>query len=337
MKKLTVFIIGIFLIIASTFAQSPKSFKYQAVVRDNSGTLLANHIVNFRISLLKGGSTGTAVYVETQKDTTNQFGLANLKIGSGTLVSGNFANINWGGDTYFVKIELDPNGNTAFTFMGTSQLLSVPYALYSEKSGDEIWEKSASSVFLSDTSLQVGIGNTNPSCGLEISKFKSFNTWHVMLQLTNPTDQAITFYEPDENKGWLFGANATSADKALSWKYYTNFLNQTGDVKMQLSPTGLLGVCEIKVASTWCDYVFAKEYKRMSLKELEGYIDCHKHLPNIPSAVDVETNGIYVGDMSKRMMEKIEELTLYIIDLNKSVEQLKAENAELKKKLNRVK
>jgi hypothetical protein len=71
----------------------------------------------------------------------------------------------------------------------------------------------------------------------------------------------------------------------------------------------------------------------MSLKELEKYIDCNKHLPNIPTAADVETKGLYVGDISKRMMEKIEELTLYVIELNKKNIELEEKVKFLEKQL----
>ncbi len=83
---------------------------------------------------------------------------------------------------------------------------------------------------------------------------------------------------------------------------------------------------ELKVklrSSGWPDYVFAKNYNLPSLSELEKYIQDNKHLPNIPSAAEVDANGIEVGDMQKRMMEKIEELTLYIIQLQKQVDELK--------------
>lgn len=86
-------------------------------------------------------------------------------------------------------------------------------------------------------------------------------------------------------------------------------------------------ICEelkVKLASSgWPDYVFADNYKLSSLTEIEKFINLHKHLPNIPSAVEVEKNGIEVGDMQKKIIEKIEELTLYIIQLEKQVAELK--------------
>jgi hypothetical protein len=87
----------------------------------------------------------------------------------------------------------------------------------------------------------------------------------------------------------------------------------------QLSVVGKIIAEEVKVQlyASWPDYVFGKNYKLMPLNELEESINKNKHLPNIPSAAEVEKDGISLGDMNKRLMEKVEELTLYIIDLNK--------------------
>jgi uncharacterized protein (TIGR02145 family) len=114
------------------FAQSPDAFKYQAVARDASGNILANTAVSFRISILSGSVTGTVVYTETHTGTTNSFGLVDLEIGKGTNPIGTFSGIAWGDNTYFVKVEMDPAGGTTFQDMGTSQLLSVPYALHAK-------------------------------------------------------------------------------------------------------------------------------------------------------------------------------------------------------------
>jgi hypothetical protein len=117
--------------INSAKAQAPQSFNYQAVARDAAGSVISNQAVSFRISLLQGSATGTNVYSETHAVTTNQFGLVNFAIGVGTVVSGSFANINWAGGAYFVKVELDATGGSTYVVMSTTQLISVPYALAS--------------------------------------------------------------------------------------------------------------------------------------------------------------------------------------------------------------
>jgi len=135
--SLTVIIALIIMLIGSSvFAQSPEAFKYQAIARDAGGNVLANQSVSLKISILKTSDTGTPVYVETHTVTTNSFGLINLNIGTGTIVSGNFSGIDWANDKYYLKVEMDPVGGTSYQAMGTSQLLSVPYALYAKSTGN---------------------------------------------------------------------------------------------------------------------------------------------------------------------------------------------------------
>ena len=122
-------------------AQTPSAFKYQTSVRDNTGKLLANKLVSFKISLLQGNENGTSVYTERHSLATNDFGVANFNIGAGNPLQGIFSNIDWGNGPYFLKIELDLNNGTNYVFMGTSQLLSVPYALYAAKSANAADDK----------------------------------------------------------------------------------------------------------------------------------------------------------------------------------------------------
>lgn len=121
------------------FGQVPKAYKYQAIARDNAGNIIANTKVSFRISILQGSISGSESYKETDTATTNQFGLANLSIGMGTIVSGLMDTINWGKSNYYIKVEFDPVGGSNFTTMGTSQMLSVPYALYSQNT-NQSWQ-----------------------------------------------------------------------------------------------------------------------------------------------------------------------------------------------------
>ena len=131
MKKIYTVIAGL-LLTASVFAQAPEKMSYQAVVRDASNSLTTNQAVGMQISILQTTATGTAVYVETQTPTTNANGLVSLEIGTGTVVSGDFTTIDWANDTYFIKTETDPTGGTTYTITGTTQLMSVPYALHAK-------------------------------------------------------------------------------------------------------------------------------------------------------------------------------------------------------------
>ncbi len=126
----------IFLLInTSLFAQAPQKMSYQAVIRNNSNVLVISSPVGMKISLLQNTANGVVVYSETQSTNTNTNGLVSLEIGSGTVVSGSFVSIDWSAGPYFIKTETDPLGGINYTISGTSQLLSVPYALYAANSG----------------------------------------------------------------------------------------------------------------------------------------------------------------------------------------------------------
>jgi hypothetical protein len=132
MKKL--YSLGIILLLAVTgVAQSPQKLSYQAIVRNAQGKLVSNANVGIRFSILQGSATGVVVYSETFTAATNVNGLVSVEIGTGTS-TGNFETINWALGPYFLKSETDPAGGTNYSITGVSQFLSVPYALYSEKS-----------------------------------------------------------------------------------------------------------------------------------------------------------------------------------------------------------
>jgi uncharacterized protein (TIGR02145 family) len=130
MKKL--YLILAIVLTTGLFAQSPQKMSYQAVIRNASNTLLSNTIVGMKISILQGSVNGTVVYAETQIPNTNANGLVSIEIGNGTVVSGGFANINWANGPFFIKTETDPTGLTNYSIVGTSQLLSVPFALHAK-------------------------------------------------------------------------------------------------------------------------------------------------------------------------------------------------------------
>ena len=125
-------ILAAVLMTATVWGQSPEKMSYQAVIRNSSNALVTSTNVGMQISILQGSETGTVVYTETQTTSTNANGLVSLEIGSGTVVSGTFATIDLANGPYFIKTETDPTGGTNYTIAGTSQLLSVPYALHAK-------------------------------------------------------------------------------------------------------------------------------------------------------------------------------------------------------------
>jgi hypothetical protein len=118
--------------LSAAIGQSPNSISYQAVIRDTGNQLVTDTQIGMRISILQGSETGSAVYVETHSRKTNLNGLITLEIGNGAGVLGDFNAIDWASGPYFIKTETDPTGGTNYTITGSSQLMSVPYALHAK-------------------------------------------------------------------------------------------------------------------------------------------------------------------------------------------------------------
>ncbi|MEP1094508.1 MAG: hypothetical protein ABJG78_05330 [Cyclobacteriaceae bacterium] len=137
MKKILPIIFSVFLTIQA-YAQSPDSFNYQAVIRDGAGEILSEQAIGVRMTILQGSATGSVVFRETFSQSTTSFGLLNLKIGTGSTVSGDFSTIDWSNGPYFVETSIDITGGTSYQVLGASQLLSVPFALYAKNSGSSV-------------------------------------------------------------------------------------------------------------------------------------------------------------------------------------------------------
>ena len=113
-------------------AQSPEKMSYQAVIRDGSDNLITSSNVGMRIQILQGSEFGAAVYVETHTPASNANGLVNIEIGAGNVVSGDFTTIDWSNGPFYIKSEVDTGGSDNYSITTTTELLSVPYALYAE-------------------------------------------------------------------------------------------------------------------------------------------------------------------------------------------------------------
>lgn len=130
MKK--VITIWLFMLTALAIqAQVPQQISYQAIIRDTQGELLQNQQINLRLSIVKGTTQVTTIYMETYSATTNENGLVTLAIGTGTS-SGSFSEIDWGAGPLYIKVEADTQNGNKYNIVGTSPLLSVPYALYAK-------------------------------------------------------------------------------------------------------------------------------------------------------------------------------------------------------------
>jgi hypothetical protein len=181
MKKIYT-ILALVILSLGAFAQVPQKMSYQAVLRNASDALVVSTTVGMQISILQGSSTGMAVYVETQTPTTNANGLVSIEIGTGSVVSGTFSAIDWSTGNYYIKSETDLAGGTTYTISGTSQLLSVPYAMYAGSAAGGLangsvagntpywngssWVTNSSNLF--NNGGNIGIGTTNPAYKTDI-------------------------------------------------------------------------------------------------------------------------------------------------------------------------
>jgi hypothetical protein len=208
MKKITIQFLAMLIIVSayeaistSSFAQAPEKMSYQAVIRNSSNQLVTDHAIRMKISILQGSVSGTAVYAETQATSTNANGLVTIEIGGGTIITGSFSEIDWAAGPYFIKTETDPTGGTSYTITGTSQLLSVPYAMYSTSSANGF-----TSVYSETDPRPVLANNGNIGIG-------SYNNWaklHV---------NGITVIEPGQATwGSQIVLDASSLEKGKMYR-----------------------------------------------------------------------------------------------------------------------
>lgn len=203
-----------FLIMVVFTTAQPTSFKYQTVVRDGEGAIVPNQTVSFQLTILQGNPGGTNLYTETHTTTTNQFGIANLEIGNGTVVSGDFETIDWGSSDHFLEISFDIAGGTNYLLAGTSQLMAVPYALYAEDSGNDLWEKGENGIHFTEGS--VGIGTDDPQTTLDVMGGTRLRA-NTTLGSGNWIGLYFNGYGNDDQPEWLFASHNEGGFQFRRW------------------------------------------------------------------------------------------------------------------------
>jgi len=225
MKNIFTLIVVLFLA-ASSYAQAPDGVNYQAVIRNLSGTLVANSTIAIRIQVKQTSASGTIVFQERHSVTTSAQGVVNLVIGQGTLLGGNFSTINWATGPYFVSLGISFTNGTNYLDYGSQQLMSVPYALYAKNAGNQL--------------NQWRYGNTAPAAALgTLGDFYLNMTDGNVYYKSNPTTWLLT--------GNITGpAGATGATGAQGIQGLTGATGATGPVGTNgavgaTGPTGLTG------------------------------------------------------------------------------------------------
>ena len=184
MKKLVLYLFLLQSLL--TIAQAPQRMSYQSVVRNASNQIVANQSIGVKISIVEGSLTGTIVYAEIHTTTTNANGLFTLEAGGGTPITGTFSGINWGNGSHYIKSEIDVTGGTNYTLSGTMELLSVPYALYAEKSGNAslintTTEPAGTNCVNGGTKIEVGLDANNNGI-LDSNEINSSMTKYICNQ-----------------------------------------------------------------------------------------------------------------------------------------------------------
>lgn len=230
-------------------AQAPQKFNYQAVARNSQGAALPNQSVGIRASILDASASGVIQYSETHNVTTNQLGLFALAIGSGTIESGNFGNVTWADSDKYLQIEMDATGGSNYSLIGTSQLLSVPYALVAGNGSQ--WSNNANGINYSNGN--VGIGMDAPIAKLHLPE-------NSIIKITPATDSTKSglemgnsyFYDNHDDNG-SFSGNSTVVNKLVIGTNTTTskpigFFTQNTE-RLTITSNGLVGIGTNTVAS----------------------------------------------------------------------------------------
>ncbi len=176
-----------------TYGQQAEGINYQAVIRNSGGTVLANQNVNMKFSILSGSSSGTVEYAETKAGTTNAQGVLSTVIGTGTPTTGVWKNLTWLNGPYFIKVEADPTGGSTFADLGTSQLVSVPFA------------KQSNGVVLFDN------GTQNPD-KMFVSHSSTYSNWGMRYNDSTDAIQFVASGNPSASIGVSSGTIKTDGE-----------------------------------------------------------------------------------------------------------------------------
>ncbi|GEM_PF-2355213 len=222
------------------WAQAPEAFNYQTIVRQDNGNPYVFQQMDFRISILQGSATGNTVYAEEHSLTTNANGQASFKIGLGMVTNGVFSNIDWGIDTYFIKIEARENGSPTFVLMGIEPFASVPYALFAKNTSSNItlWQQDGNNVYYMGGN--VGIKTTQPTEALTLGVDNRIKLSTVKNSLTYGALINLRWNAEDAKPGIHFKDASGASKVALSAYKYQTFPNILSN-KFSIATTNAAG------------------------------------------------------------------------------------------------
>jgi hypothetical protein len=261
--------IGIFLT-TSLYAQAPQTISYQAVIRNTSGDLVPKSQISMRISILQGSAeTETSIYTETLSPVTNSNGLVSIEIGAAINSEGDFSAIDWADGPYFIKTEINPTYSTSpsYPITGTSQLLSVPYALHA---------KTAES-YTGQTTQEAAIALNTAKVGVTVHAIGDSYGGGIIFWLDETGEHGLVAATEDQSTGiqWYNGTDKYTG--ATSSGLYAGEMNTAIIVASQMTdnPTGNFAakVCAVYSHSGYGDWYLPSETELLLLydqKDLVG-------------------------------------------------------------------
>lgn len=242
MKK-TISGLLMFMILFPLCAQVPQSINYQTIIRNSNGQPITEQTISLKFSILMGGVSGPVLYAEKHVKPTNQFGIVNMHIGKGTAISGQFNDIEWGAGRMFLNTQLDVNGGDNFSEMGTTEMVSVPYALYA---GSIYVHYSNDTLYIGDQSVYLpsGSGNGGPA-GDQVVDYNGnvYGTVTIGSQTWLAENLRSTHYSDGTAISGVYNYNNEEALSNAYGKLYTWQAAMRNATPSTGSPSGIQGAC----------------------------------------------------------------------------------------------
>ncbi len=227
------------LVISATtaMAQAPEAFSYSGIARNN-GQVVSNTTIGLQLSILQGTPTGTAVYTETQSATTDTAGYFSVSVGMGVSTD-TFSNIDWANGNHYLKVGMDTSGGNNYTDIGTTQLLSVPYALYAKNAGkpSNLYDQ----IFLATDSTTISDDTAHLSVPKRILRMKSFSNGKVWFDF--PLSGTI-----GNTDGYVF--NIVGNQLVFDFAHYVSSMYQLISYDMVILPNNTIQLNSIVITQT---------------------------------------------------------------------------------------